>query len=142
MSKKIKQIKVAKKQSLEICAAVLKPTGISFSFMFFQNKHEKFNYCDREISYWITFLDRLKNLSSLTALEMMNNRSSALRCHPIDWTNTSEPGFDIPNEQQLVETPYQFFLPSNAHGRVHGFFLDEVFYIVWLDPEHLLYPAK
>jgi hypothetical protein len=29
-----------------------------------------------------------------------------------------------------------------AHGRVHGFLIDEIFYIVWLDPEHLLYPAK
>ncbi len=48
----------------------------------------------------------------------------------------------MPNEEQLVDIPYQFSLSSNEHGRVHGFFIDEVFYIVWLDPDHLLYPAK
>ena len=142
MSKKIKQIKGTKKQSFEIYTAVLKPVGMSFSFMFFQDNHEKYNCRDREISYWVAFLDRLKNLSSLTALEMMNNRSSALRCHPIDWSRTSESEFGIPNEKQLVNIPYQFSISSNAHGRVHGFFLDEVFYIVWLDPNHLLYSAK
>jgi hypothetical protein len=70
------------------------------------------------------------------------NRSSALRCHPIKWEDTSENGFGLLNEEQLVDTPYQFSISANKHGRVHGFLIDEVFYIVWLDPGHLLYPAK
>jgi len=52
------------------------------------------------------------------------------------------PCFGLPNEEQVVDTPYQFSLSSNEHGRVHGFLIDEVFYIVWLDPDHQLYPAK
>ena len=28
---------------------------------------------------------------------------------------------------------------ANQHGRVHGILIDEVFYVVWLDPEHRLY---
>jgi hypothetical protein len=119
-----------------------KPTGISFSFKFFNGSHDEFYCHDREINYWITFLDRLKDLSGLTALEMMNNRSSTLRCHPISWSDTSELAFGIPGEEQLVDMPYQFSLSSNAHGRIHGFFIEEIFYIVWLDPEHRLYPGK
>jgi hypothetical protein len=84
----------------------------------------------------------LKALSSLTAQELLVNRSSSLRCHPIRWADTSENGFGIPNEEQLVDTPYQFSLSSNEYGRVHGFFIDEIFYIVWLDPDHQLYPRK
>ncbi|PSF35601.1 hypothetical protein C7H19_16045 [Aphanothece hegewaldii CCALA 016] len=90
----------------------------------------------------MTLLERLKALSSLTAQELLVNRSSTLRCHPINWEDTSENGFGLPNEEQLVDTPYQFSLSSNEHGRVHGFFIDDVFYIVWLDPQHLLYPEK
>jgi hypothetical protein len=59
--------------------------------------------------------------------------------HPIKWEDTSENKFGFPNEEQLVDTPYQFSISSNEHGRVHGFFIAEVFYIVWLDPNHLLY---
>jgi hypothetical protein len=81
----------------------------------------------------------LKALSGLSVQEVLRNRSSSLRCHPIKWEDTSEDGFGLPNEDQLVDTPYQFSLSSNEHGRVHVFFIDDVFYIVWLDPQHQLY---
>ena len=57
---------------------------------------------------------RLKDLSALTALELLRSRNRSLRCHPIDWKNTSESGFGIKNEEQLVDTPYQFSLSSNT----------------------------
>jgi hypothetical protein len=107
-----------------------------------QDKHSKFSCDCRDIAYWLTLLERLKALSSLTAQELLVNRSSSLRCHPIKWEETSEKAFGLPNEEQLVDTPYQFSLSSNEHGRVHGFFIDQVFYIIWLDPNHQLYPAK
>ena len=47
--------------------------------------------------------------------------------------------FGIPGEDQLVEKPWQFALSANEHGRVHGFLIQNRFYIVWLDPEHELY---
>nr|WP_199314483.1 MULTISPECIES: hypothetical protein [unclassified Desertifilum] len=118
------------------------PQGISFSFKYYQENHPKFSCAAKEIVYCLTLLERLKNLSSLTPQELLINRSSSLRCHPIRWEETSENGFGLPNEEQLVDTPYQFSLSSNEYGRVHGFFIGEVFYIVWLDPDHLLYPAK
>ncbi len=116
--------------------------SISFSFKYFQRDHSKFSGNSQAISYWLTLLDRLKALSSLTAQELLVNRSSSLRCHPIRWADTSENGFGIPNEEQLVDTPYQFSLSSNEYGRIHEFFIDEIFYVVWLDPNHQLYPSK
>jgi hypothetical protein len=122
----------------------LKPLqqGITFSFKYFQDNHSKFFFNSKETAYWLTLLERLKALSSLTAQELLVNRSSSLRCHPIRWADTSENGFGLPNEEQLVDTPYQFSLSSNEHGRVHGFFIDQVFYVIWLDPNHQLYLAK
>jgi hypothetical protein len=75
-------------------------------------------------------------------MELKTNGSPALRCHTIDWPDTSEGAFGIPEEEQVVDTPYQFSLSSNEHGRVHGFFIGEVFYVVWLDPEHQLYASR
>ena len=141
MSKKIKKTDVVKKGASGIKPPKLKPPqGISFSFKYYQDNHNKFSCIKKGVSYWLTLLDRLKALSSLTAQELLADRSSTLRCHPIKWEETSESGFGLLHEQQLVDPPYQFSLSSNEHGRVHGFLINETFYIVWLDPDHLLYP--
>lgn len=141
--KKIKKTTIVPESASGITATKLKPTkGISFSFKYYQDAHSKFSGREKEVVYWLTFLDRLKSLSSWTVQELLRNRSSSLRFHPIRWEETSENGFGLPNEEQLVDTPYQFSLSSNEHGRVHGFLIDEIFYVVWLDPDHLLYPAK
>ena len=120
----------------------IRPTSepsLSFSFKYFQADHDKFSIAGRSDSYLRVLLDRFKAISGLTAPELLRNRSSALRCHPIRWSDTTENGFGIPYEDQLVDCPYQFSLSSNEHGRVHGFFIGAVFYVVWLDPNHELY---
>lgn len=142
MSKKIRKTPVSKSSPSQIEATKLRPQGISFSFKYYQDQHPKFSCHNKLSAYWLTLLERLKALSGLSPQEILVNRSSALRCHPIKWEDTSENGFGLPNEEQLVDTPYQFSLSSNEHGRVHGFLIDHVFYVVWLDPDHLLYLTK
>jgi hypothetical protein len=140
VSKKPSKIKVPKNSPLGINQSKLnlKP-GISFSFKYFDGCLDDYPCYER---YWQTFTDRLKALSGMTVLELTTNRSKALRCHPINWETTSRNGFGIPNEDQIVDTPYQFSLSSNEHGRIHGFFIDNLFYVVWLDPTHQLYPGN
>jgi len=125
-----------------IQAVAVKPQGLSFSFKYFQQQNKRFSVCDRDIAYWLTLLARFKGLSGMTVQELLRSRSKAIRCHPITWQDTSQRCFGLPNEEQLVDTPYQFSLSANAHGRVHGFFINDVFYVVWLDPEHRLYEGK
>ncbi|HCA3585732.1 TPA: hypothetical protein MO350_003382 [Salmonella enterica subsp. enterica serovar Java] len=56
------------------------------------------------------------------------------------WEDTSVPqGFEHLNEQFQAYPPYQFAISRNEHGRIHGFFVDNIFHIVWLDPTHNLY---
>lgn len=142
MPKKIKKTNTRNIQS----SAGIKPTftstspqGISFSYKYFQSNHDKFSAAGKEVDYLTALLERLRDLSSWKAQNLISNRSSGLRCHPIDWNDTTESCFGFSNEEQLVDTPYQFSLSANKHGRVHGFFIDEIFYIVWLDPNHRLY---
>lgn len=116
------------------------PQGISFSFRYFENDNQKFLFDDKDFRYFESLLLRLRDLSKLTVPEIINNRSKSLRCHLIRWADTTEPnGFGIPNEEEIVGSAYQFQISSNEHGRVHGFFIENVFYIVWLDPNHNLY---
>lgn len=94
-------------------------------------------------NYLDAMLQRFCAVSSMTVQEFRACRSSALRSHPIRWQNTSEPnGFAHLNDQLQDEDAYQFELSANAHGRVHGLLLDNTFYVVWLDPNHNLYPRK
>ncbi|MEH2081355.1 MAG: hypothetical protein V7K89_15565 [Nostoc sp.] len=115
------------------------PRGVSFSYRYFQDSNNKFSISNKDARYLEAFIQRLRDLSTMTVNEISVTNAKSLRCHPIDWNQTSEPCFDLPNEEQLVDTPYQFQLSSNEHGRVHGFFIENVFYIVWLDPDHKLY---
>ena len=91
--------------------------------------------------YLPKLLERLRDVCALKELDFRSSRSPALRAHQIDWEKTSEPGgFSCLNEQLRAIKAWQFEITSNAHGRVHGFLLEDTFYIVWVDPSHALYP--
>jgi len=129
------------------------PSRISFSYKYLETQNSKFPCGNGDIKYWTTFIKRLKAISSMTAKELQNNNSKALRCHRIDWAETTEKnGFGIPKPKDeygkeienydIAAEAYQFAITANECGRVHGFFIEEIFYIVWLDPNHLLYESK
>jgi len=111
---------------------------ISFSYRVFA-RTPKFNPGDCEPGWFDALIDRLQALSALRPQEVLSNRSPSLRAHPIEFAHTTERrGFTHLNPQLQGYQPYQFQL-SKGTGRVHGFFIDLVFHIVWLDPHHRLY---
>lgn len=65
--------------------------------------------------------------------------------HIIPFETSAEPnGFQIPDADQMgyVEG-WQFSVQPDIHyyrGRVHGALVDDTFFLVWLDPGHLLFP--
>lgn len=114
---------------------------VNFSFKYLDGDHQKFSYTTHSTTYFCEVLRRAKDISVWTKQELLSNRSSSLRAHPIAWTTTSEiNGFNFPRHDEIVDTPYQFAVSGNEHGRIHGFFIYNTFYIVWLDKEHRLYP--
>ncbi|WP_208420103.1 hypothetical protein [Paraflavitalea devenefica] len=112
---------------------------INFSFKYLDGIHQKFCYHPHSNTYFVEVLDRVKNLSALTKQELLSNRSPSLKAHPINWTDTTESCFGFPKETDIVDIPYQFSINRNEHGRVHGFFIYNTFYVVWLDKMHNLY---
>jgi hypothetical protein len=52
---------------------------------------------------------------------------------------TEKDGFAHLNEQLRQIPAYQFQVSSNEHGRIHGLVIGNIFFIIWLDPDHRLY---
>lgn len=115
---------------------------LRFSFRHYQPT-EKFCLPDgaKSPAYAGTLLDRLREMSGMRISEFRSNKNKAIRAHTHNWPDTSEKdGYDHLSEQLQACEPWQFCLSANEHGRVHGILIDEVFYVVWLDPEHRMYP--
>lgn len=114
---------------------------IRFSFRHWHST-DKFgvDQTNNPADYLSTFLERLKDLSNFTVSEFRTNKDRSLRAHTHDWAKTTEPnGYSSLTKQLRECEPWQFQLSVNEHGRVHGILIDEIFYVVWLDPQHNLY---
>lgn len=137
--------KINKPRQTTIAQKIRKPDvqtdlRIRFSFAYFAET-EKFSLPDsRKTDYLRKLFEQLRNLSQWKISEF-RNKGKGIRAHCIKWKDTTEPnGFAHLNNEQLKEAePWQFQLSSNEYGRIHGFLIDNVFYVVWADPEHKLY---
>lgn len=116
---------------------------VSFNFRRLNNKGGKFQYIEKDSSYFLKLLERLRDVSGMSRKEMTIQNYKSLRCHKIDFKDkgVSEETFGVIG-QDVDEDAWQFQLTSNEHGRVHGYFVENTFYVVWLDPEHQLYNGK
>ncbi|MGK7872993.1 MAG: hypothetical protein AB4426_06695 [Xenococcaceae cyanobacterium] len=114
---------------------------VIFSFKYLDlRSNPKFSIAGCGESYLEKLLLRLKDVSSIRYDDFVNSRSSSLRSHKINWSGTTESdGFTSLNPQLREQTAFQFEISANQYGRVHGFLLNRIFYIVWLDPHHNLY---
>lgn len=113
---------------------------LAFSFKHLVLDSPKFSLDHCRGTYLQKFLERLKALNGLSVNEVRENKSKALRAHAIDWATTTEKtGFSLLTKQLQDVQAWQFEISSNQHGRVHGFFIDRTFFVVWIDANHQLY---
>jgi hypothetical protein len=119
----------------------IKDEYVNFSFKYLDSSNEKFKFDDKDCNYYTKLIMRIKDVSAMRALDLKSDRSKTLKCHSIDWNHKkiTETSFNIPGEDKIVSNPFQFALSKNEHGRVHGFFIGNVFFIRWFDPNHSLY---
>ncbi|MEK7399903.1 MAG: hypothetical protein AAB116_23415 [Candidatus Poribacteria bacterium] len=121
-------------------------TIISFNFKnLCKGKKGKFDYEKCNINYFLKLIERLKSMSYKKRLELTagdQGNPKSIRFHRIkfgDDPRLKEETFGLGDDKD--EEAYQFEISQN-HGRIHGFFVEHVFYIVWLDPDHELYSNK
>ena len=118
---------------------------LRFSFKFYDPDHPEFHCKDREVEYFQKFLERIKELSREKVSSLTNRKADrALRFHPIDFgeDRVSKDGFGVAGWEEYDDDAWQFSLSKTENGRVHGFLIENVFYVVWLDPRHRLYPKE
>lgn len=144
MAKKFKIPKISKDRSKsdKIIPTEIKDYSIAFNFKRICEKSGKFEYSNCTAPYFKKLVERLKEISNMTKLQMTVHNKNSLRCHPIKFkeNSVSENSFGL--GEDISDDSWQFQITSNKHGRVHGYFIGNVFYIVWLDPNHNLYPKR
>jgi len=96
---------------------------------------DKYTVRNKDSEYLLLMLNRWKEISRLQRSELFQAGKS-WRCHTHDWSKTKEKdGFkNLPRHLRDYEG-VQIGLGMKK-GRVHGFFIQNVFNVVWLDPDH------
>jgi hypothetical protein len=116
-----------------------------FSFKFYDANHCEFNCRDRESEYFHKLLERIRDLSREKVSSLTNRKAdTATRFHPVDFNEArvSASGFGIGGWEEYDADAWQFSISKRGNGRVHGFLIENVFYVVWLDPRHRMYPSE
>ncbi len=115
----------------------LRDPTLKFSFRFLDFTDPLFQIDHCESGWFKQLLERKKNYCTMHPIKIKMGGDST-RCHPIDWSETKKPsGFNIKGFSEDVEA-HQLTI-SQSHGRIVGFFTEDVFNVVWLDPDHNLY---
>lgn len=136
------EIPVANKiQALPYNGRACNANSLSFSFTSFDRTHKLFNLGGSDGDgtvggpWFLDFLDCLKSVSNLTVPELKLNRTHEF--HRVDWTKTNTKAPD--NNKQLE---YWQFRINKSKGRIIGIKIDNIFYIVYLDPHHNLVDSE
>lgn len=125
-----------KQKTLPFNGKAVTEKSFSFSFACFDRSHELFNLGSNKRGeavsggWFISLLDCLKSMNNMDITSM---KASLHDLHPIDWSQTN---VTAPDGSEQIE--YWQFRINKSKGRVIGFSIDGVFYIVWLDPYHNL----
>lgn len=132
-------------------AAALKPPVvpvdqrlIRFSFEYLDLEHEKFPLEHCTCEYLHALLREILKYQQFT-VDVFTQPDPREHRHPIYFPGTKvTEGFHVDpvSEDLWTDAAWQFGLASDGQNhngwRVHGFLADEIFYLVWLDPNHVL----
>ncbi len=107
---------------------------IVFSFHLLEKN--KFFNLDMTCPNWANDLfERLKSISQYSIPTLLSGKVSTCRIH--DHSN-AKPPIELPPNIKLKDF-YQIRI-STAKGGIHGVIYENIFYVVWFDPLHNMYP--
>jgi hypothetical protein len=117
---------------------------IAFNFKYLCRKsNEKFNYEQCDSNYFFKLLERLKAISLMNIKDLrfiIQTNPDSIRFHRLEFRTDmrlKEKTFGLGDDKD--DEAYQFEISAKKHGRIHGFLIENIFFIVWLDPKHELY---
>ena len=110
---------------------------LGFSFRHLDLQHPKFHVGKCQMDYFAALLAKIQQYSTWSVGAFCDQNNQDHR-HIIWFPDTTEPG-GFPNidpDQLAYHESWQFGVSWG--WRVHGILIGNIFYIVWLDPDHLL----
>lgn len=128
------------KPSVAADSRILKPSFISaeenITFSFSALERTDYFNLDGTCQNWASELfDMLKNASNYTKVDLISNKIKTYRIHNHERAN---PPNSLPDGVALKDC-YQIRI-SKSKGGIHGVFNENIFYVIWLDPLHNMYP--
>ena len=117
------------------------PPQVKFSFEFYDTVSDEYCLSKFTNDQVKIAMQRLKDVSGKTFNEL-KAQSKVYHFNPVIWEKTIKPeGFGQPKLEGLE--PFHFAL-LNVNGqktRVYGAYGTGIFYIVWFDLDHLIWPT-
>lgn len=115
----------------------LKGELIEFSFELLDLGNDLFNLGGVCEKWFKDLFVRFKEISNIKFTELRAGYHHGFRFHKHDIEKINA----IPANHNEQHEFYQFSI-SQGNGRVHGYLIGRMFYIVWLDPHHNLYTME
>ena len=119
---------------------------MSFSFEFFK-EIDYFGIGDCDTKWFSSLFEAINVYSSMDLSKLPRNKTT--RYHEINWEQKNIPiKFEdldwLPKNEQILVSPNEIFQLNitKGSGRIIGFIIANIFYIVLLDPKHNLQPSK
>lgn len=110
--------------------------SVSISLRYFRRQCECFS--DWEKSELSKFASTLEKLRNYTAEQLKVTKSLCDRHKGAP----DEARFAFPNDVSPEQTLYEIKVDPSNKLRAHGFFVDQVYFLLWLDREHACFTFK
>lgn len=141
--KGIAEIKAEKKNVSEILQTLKEENKsessqqkINLSFDFFDRENELFNMGETEKEWFIDLMDTFKILTGITKKQLFGEYKEKFKPHP--YKEVEKLNY---NNEMLTNPQYEAWQLriSKSKGRLHGFFVENTYYIIYLDRWHNMY---
>lgn len=116
----------------------LEEQNINVSFQFFDRTNEMFNLGSAEKEWYLSFLDTIQLLSQITKKELFGIYRERFKPHPYQREKVNFKD-DLLLDPQTEA--YQLRI-SKGNGRIHGLFIENTYYIRFLDNNHNMYDSE
>jgi len=113
---------------------------LRFSFKFYDPKHATSKKVTFNNKYPALFSSKLKEFEGWTVRQFIQTQDDNHRIHPIKWADKKVAFNSFGLKSEYDESAWQFSISTSKYGRVHGFLIYDTFHVVWLDPQHKVYP--
>lgn len=111
--------------------------NVSFSFYYFKKDDDKYNMGNVSTAWFIKLKEVLRDVSQYPMKDFLPsfNHAKRWRCHGLEEDIVSQFGLDETLLDQVREGCFQFSI-TTSKGRVLGFNINSVFFVVLLDFHH------